>query len=540
MTTFSSQFSPVDTAFGHFDPIAADKLKFDVVSSFQYNSQQQSLGTPIIGSGLGNVKKQYLGVVVVSPHTEYVSNGFGIRNTLKGSTRKLIGYDYEVYISSNSSVFSPEDVVMKGTIRDTNVNTFTFPISDVNQDYFVLVTPYVRKTTYIDMYEPWETLDIQSGSPRLERQLNGQIRPEPSTCPPRKEEVVEPSDRLFGIFYTTRILRDRKRKIESHKKSKEFANKLKTTPATTPMKFEDIVKQRDDDINNIREYQKQFANEQAVPNYGYTEYINFTPPTVKEPVPTKEKEYEKVLFDFTNNFEDTYKDEAKKVFEEIAPIVVDGALKAVGRDIDETQKANVIGAFKDNFDTLYTAAQDLNLDLCAPLPKFNSDNLVKPSKAICEHELKEVAKINSVKLPTPNTFVSPWIDTKPDFPKSPLDLIQDYATVSKPTFKKMSCDLEKTTKHALNVASEMLPNAKLPPTQTFSKKESTDAMEELDELLQQLESSVPSRTEEEQIRQEVENRLEYDEQQAKNMFRHHLEINDDDDWSTITDETDEE
>ena len=566
MNNFSSQFAPIDVAYGKFNPIANDKLQFDIISTFQNSVSEPSFSTPIIGNA-GDIKKQYCGVVTITPPSYKKDDGMGIRNVLKSTTSKLVGYDYEVYKSSNTSIYSPDNAIMKGTVRDTNLNTFTFPISDVHEDYFVMVTPFVCNTKTVG-YEPWKGhLEMYTGISvpdldMMDKISNRQVMLEPNTSPVTREETIESTQKIFKIFYTTRVLQERKRKIESHKKSKEIMEKIRNTPVCTPIKFNNIIEQREEDLKNVRAYQKQFRREipkfNTVPdNHGYTD----TRRAWEDATPTSmlNDDYKKVMFDFVNVFEkpseqdenNEQKEISKKYFDDIAPILIDKAVEISGKEIDSDLKDKVLVSLKAKFSEIYEAVKDLDLDLnldtpnlvkLLKTPPFNSENLVT---AIRSHELNNTAKISKsdknsttpIRLQSvnPEISASPWLqsnDLGPDLHErlektetSALDLLKKYNYVPvserpKPTFKKISCDLEQSC-----------------PTKQFSKKESSDAMEELDAILKQLETSETVEFIEEPEHTPVHKYIIPD-----SLFQHHLESEEDDDdsldWSTITDDSD--
>lgn len=275
---FSSQPCPINQAFGSCS--LEEKLQFDVVTSFQNSPNAPSINSPIIGCSLRNVKKQYYGTVTIKKPINN-DNNIIIGYVESPTTKKLVGYDYEVYSSNKSS--DDTECILKGQTRYTNISTFTFPIKDITQDYFVLVTPYIETTKLVNQFK-WTQLELQS-SGGLMKQPNLQLRNEPHPNSSKEESTIDAGERLFKIFYTQKIIRDRKQKInlyKTDKKHNEYINSHLPTLSFDPLV---ITKQREQDLKNIEELKKN--KQQKVFN------------EVVAPVPLNE--YKKMLYDFSKD-----------------------------------------------------------------------------------------------------------------------------------------------------------------------------------------------------------------------------------------------
>jgi len=231
--SISSQPATLESAFGSFHEEKTNSLEFDVISSFQPGSKQPTFSSPVTLSKSKNINKQFYGVVKIS------SSNSG----------------YEVYTSNNSD----ESLILKGHVADTNVNTFMFPISDIKQDYFVLVYPYTKQCMIQQSIEPWSTLEIQRNTYEekdVKTIPNTQLRKDPNCIAYPRPQINElPSVKgkaIFRIFYTTQILKERKANINLHKKIKKANESFKQKESESVAKrYEDMLNQRESDIKNI-------------------------------------------------------------------------------------------------------------------------------------------------------------------------------------------------------------------------------------------------------------------------------------------------
>ena len=97
--------------------------------------------------------------------------------------------------------------VTEGTVTDSNNMTFTFPITGMQHDYFVLVTP--------------SRSPVQPPSFGIGGQLPGALHACVSKTP---QQAPKPE---FAIFYTTKVLKERKTRI-----------KKRNTPASVPSRHQ--------------------------------------------------------------------------------------------------------------------------------------------------------------------------------------------------------------------------------------------------------------------------------------------------------------
>lgn len=515
--SFTSQFSTLNQAFGSCNPIGADKIKFDVTTSFQYCINDTSFSTPIIRNTSGDIKKQYYGVVVITPPLKLDDNGMGIRHaSVNVSNKKLVGYDYEVYKSSNTSIFSPKDSVLKGQTRYTNINSFTFPIEDITQDYFVLVTPYIETTHTVEKFVPfvpWEQIKIQP---------NNQLR-------------SNPGERLFKIFYTTRVLKERKKKINSYKKSKQLNQYLKSNPSTLSVDPTIIMQQREQDLTDLKKYQQQFENETHSPVHSF---VSQQPQQTKIDHPEDlDKDYEQVLYGFANETKtETVEDrdnreKTKDIFQKLIPKIINTAYDVLGKNVASDDKEEIVSEMSERFDELYEKAQSIKWN-------FNNPKLVKP--------LSLLKRLNLSKyLDPPRTAEAEWSQTKsninthlnkfytPENPENPENEEPLNPQIIGSPWVQSSFGLDLTKPPFNQVPSKI--SCKMnkflqDQNQEFTMKDSRDAIDELDLILEELEERDPVI-------------LSTDEcgKGDKNMFQKHLnvenDVNSDDSWNTVTEDT---
>lgn len=219
--------------FASFNSKCNDKsqLTYDVIKSYQLKTQNDETYSLINHNYMAQYEKLYYGLVRI--------------NTPTNSGLAVCGIEYEVYQSGNTSNVS--QLLIKGSITNTNVDCFTFPISDIMCDYFVKVTPsYTNATlpsqrTYVD--KPKGEISLQD------------LRAQPqqtSTYVP--QSYATPGEMLFGIFYTARVIQQRKDAKGIYTRDNTVHNYM--TQTRLPRDFKDlgqIREFRDKDIEKIRE-----------------------------------------------------------------------------------------------------------------------------------------------------------------------------------------------------------------------------------------------------------------------------------------------
>ena len=103
------------------------------------------------------------------------------------ANNKLEKYEWEVCPQSSTS----SEKINKGIVTDTTVNSFVFPISNDCSDYFVQVKPY-----YNVVEAEWKERNFHPFHPESENSSNNGV----------VSEETQKTDKLFGIFYTSKIM----------------------------------------------------------------------------------------------------------------------------------------------------------------------------------------------------------------------------------------------------------------------------------------------------------------------------------------------
>lgn len=191
-------------------------LKFDIAPLFVERENESFCG----GKGSPHIQTEWIGVVTIKP-----TNG------------SLQSYTYEVFATDdNDNTYSsaPRSTITKGNIVNSNNLSFTFPITNVNLDYFVLVTPTYKpanndvtcvtnqRTRSKDIMQP----PTRSVSPWM----NGtQMQPDHTMMgfadaeSRNKQQVLgsvsttQQSDQKFAIFYTSKIIKLRNENARKYK-----------------------------------------------------------------------------------------------------------------------------------------------------------------------------------------------------------------------------------------------------------------------------------------------------------------------------------
>lgn len=161
-----------------------DSLTFDVITSYQHGGwSKKHLTKQLYGLVCVNALSKVDATKIDSNNQQFC--GLRFIETLD-LTQTLMSFDYEIF-NSNDSMSGP---IVQGSIKNTNSNTFMFPIENRDCDYFVLVTPRASHTN--------DTNDTND---------------EPSK-----------SQKFFQIFYTKKIMKMRKtlaQKVQNAQASKK-------------------------------------------------------------------------------------------------------------------------------------------------------------------------------------------------------------------------------------------------------------------------------------------------------------------------------
>lgn len=416
---FASSFASVEQAYNYMNPLSSDQIKFDVVSTYQ-NVRNLSFSESITIPA-SNVEKKYLGIVTVNPKLNgttdrEVADGFNSWGFVRPVTEEMVGYDYTVYKSSNTSVFSPDKAFITGCVNNCNTNTFSFPIDDINEDYFIIVNPKVLTKS------KEKDLNMSYYSCRENEK-------EENTFLPKQDikEKVDIKPALFRIFYTKQVMKSRKEKQDYLKKSKETKKNLFSSTVPGPIDMDIVMQQRDDDLRNIEKYHEEMNKS-----------FRLRPQFKLETVPPRKVNQNQASWCGTKDnggYRDCTPDEMNEI-------------RKVHPDMKETEKSNE--SYEREVSLLKKMLPGL-IDLAADV---TSSSISHDDKKYLVESISGDA-LNSI-IETSKTL--PPMFGQETTTMNPLRLIQE--SYSKP--------------------------------REFSKKESTDAMDELDELLDQLENEVNS------------------------------------------------
>lgn len=99
-----------------------------------------------------------------------------------------------------------EDLVTQGVVTSTNNMTFTFPVASLNDDYFVLLTPYQAPTIQQEQKPSASVYTDKPGDPAPFK-----IQAVRQTSSASGKTLNQPQ---FAIFYTSRVQKERKRRIQ--------------------------------------------------------------------------------------------------------------------------------------------------------------------------------------------------------------------------------------------------------------------------------------------------------------------------------------
>ncbi len=228
--------------FAPFNSKCNDKsfLTYDVIKSYQIKSANDETYTLINHNYMAQYEKLYYGLVRV--------------NTPTNSLLTVSGIEYEVYQSGNSQNVSSQ-LLLKGSIANTNVDCFTFPISDIVCDYFVKVTPSYTNTVPIQR----AYIDTPKGEISLQ-----DLRTQPQP-PSIQQPYVTKGEMLFGIFYTARVINQRKDAKVKYLIDDNLHNYMTQTRLPRDFKNVDQIRQfREKDIQKIQELQTRSSRSTSV------------------------------------------------------------------------------------------------------------------------------------------------------------------------------------------------------------------------------------------------------------------------------------
>jgi hypothetical protein len=156
---------------------------------------------------------------------------------------------------------------LRGSIQNTNIDCFTFPISNIEFDYFVKVTAHctstpeiqrtysVQKRGHNDLREqpmPVHTTIIpNSSNPCTVTYDTASIFIGPHTTTPTQS--TNTSESLFGIFYTQKVIQERKKAKQLDKEDDaQYLNmKDRTFDLSCNPSPQQFSKFRTHDINNL-------------------------------------------------------------------------------------------------------------------------------------------------------------------------------------------------------------------------------------------------------------------------------------------------
>jgi len=149
-------------------------------------------------------KGQKFGIVTIDSNvTNYKSN----------CKRELIKFEWEVCGESSSQ----SSDISKGTVTDTNVSSFVFPISG-ESDYFVNVIP-----VFETIENEWKERRFHPFIPKNDGSENIIIE---------EEKQTDKKERMFGIFYTSKLMKENSESKPSEEPTKYYVSTAMNAPST--------------------------------------------------------------------------------------------------------------------------------------------------------------------------------------------------------------------------------------------------------------------------------------------------------------------
>lgn len=172
---------------------------------------------------------KWIGVVtihsVIGDITEYQYEVFSTE------TQKPMGDG--IFFTKMRPIEQERKSITRGMVTKSNNMMFTFPITSVAIDYFVLVKPlYTTRNIRINAYPQFDHSDNVhpelfrdkgiGGDAQFENVASYDIRPNPHVAHVAHKPLVEPmqATQEFGIFYTSRLVKQRNALLRQMKKSK--------------------------------------------------------------------------------------------------------------------------------------------------------------------------------------------------------------------------------------------------------------------------------------------------------------------------------
>ena len=123
---------------------------------------------------------------------------------VKININDLDSFDYQVYNPNADGEFTIKDgiqrhMVYQATVTNCNVNYFTFPINNINNDYFVIVKPRVKKAT--GAWESNSTVSTRNINVEKESVTKYKVRFDSvaNTLPPTIEKKCDQEVSLIGV-----------------------------------------------------------------------------------------------------------------------------------------------------------------------------------------------------------------------------------------------------------------------------------------------------------------------------------------------------
>ena len=190
----ATSYSSLEEAFGdNFNKKNKDELTFDV--------------TTMCG-------KKY-GFVTIDANAKNME--------FSNSKNVLTKFEWEVCPQSSGSSEKP----YKGTVTDTNVSSFVFPISNTLNDYFVQVHPYYNviedewKERRFHPFNPNDPIGLQENScepPTKKQKIDSDCETQNpflssnfiSRSIEKRTTTCVKGERMFAIFYTSKIMKKEK------------------------------------------------------------------------------------------------------------------------------------------------------------------------------------------------------------------------------------------------------------------------------------------------------------------------------------------
>lgn len=258
----SLNLTPIENAFD-LPMYKIPKIQFDIVTSFQENLVNYPTANSILNNNNNNVnvKKRYLGVIIINPNASTeLSESSKEHYEFNRNVKTLSGFSYNIYDNDGEEI-------MSGNVTNTNLNTITFPISDLRKDYFINVD--VEFT--IKKHESMSHLTVdKNGSFTIEVDCGKQPQNNPNVLTIEKSPLISyEKEKLFKIFYTRKIMEERKNKKAKEKKSKESNNSN-----TRCKSYYDLIDERENDVkkfkesnNEFRKRQKEFKESGKIPEF---------------------------------------------------------------------------------------------------------------------------------------------------------------------------------------------------------------------------------------------------------------------------------